>query len=40
MLMENALNVRHEPISQRAFPDTETNTAERAWLEAKLWSIQ
>lgn len=37
--MEIALSVRNEPISQKAYPDTETNGAGRAWLEAKLWSL-
>lgn len=36
-LMANALNVRNEPISQKAYPDTKTNRAGRAWLETTLW---
>ena len=38
-LIENALNVRDEPISQRVYPDIKTDIAGRAWLEAKLWSL-
>lgn len=38
-LMANALNVRNEPISQKAYPDTKTNRAGRAWLETTLWSF-
>lgn len=35
--MENAFNLRNEPISQRAYLDIKKTLAEGVQLEAQLW---